>query len=64
MTLICRVVFHGDLPPLAWIEIRENDVAGDTPDAVEQNTIAAATKDLAFLKARLAEAYSGKGSGA
>ena len=30
MTLICRVVFHGDLPPLAWIEIRENDVAGDT----------------------------------
>ena len=34
---------------------------GATPDAVEENTLAAAARDLAFVKARLAEAY-GAGS--
>jgi sugar phosphate isomerase/epimerase len=38
----------------------EYDVAGATPAAEQENMLAAATRDLAFVKARLAEAYSGK----
>ena len=35
----------------------EYEVPGSTPEAVQENTIAAAAKDLAFVKARIAEAY-------
>lgn len=35
----------------------EYDIPGATPKELEANTIAAATKDLAFVKAGLAEAY-------
>ena len=58
-TMLADAKFHGPIS----LHL-EYDVAGETPDAVEQNTIAAATKDLAFLKSHLAEAYGGKGSGA
>ncbi len=40
----------------------EYDVAGATPAAREDNTLAAAARDLAFVKARLAEAYGHPGS--
>ncbi|HVR72125.1 MAG TPA: TIM barrel protein [Vicinamibacteria bacterium] len=35
----------------------EYDIPGDTPAARQDHTLAAATRDLAFLRARLAEAY-------
>jgi sugar phosphate isomerase/epimerase len=38
----------------------EYEVAGATPAAEQENMLAAVTRDLAFIKARLAEAYSGK----
>jgi sugar phosphate isomerase/epimerase len=37
----------------------EYDIAGDTPAAQEKNTLAAAERDFAFVKARITEAYSG-----
>jgi hypothetical protein len=37
----------------------EYEVTGATPAAQEENTLAAAARDLAFVKARLGEAYSG-----
>jgi sugar phosphate isomerase/epimerase len=37
----------------------EYEIAGATPAAQEENTLAAATRDLAFVKARLAETHSG-----
>jgi sugar phosphate isomerase/epimerase len=40
----------------------EYEIAGATPAAREENTLAAAARDLAFLKARLAEAYAGAGA--
>ena len=40
----------------------EYDVAGPTPEALEANTLAAAARDLAFVKARLAEAFDSRRS--
>jgi len=37
----------------------EYEIPGATPAAKQENTLAAAARDLAFLKARLAEAYAG-----
>jgi L-ribulose-5-phosphate 3-epimerase len=37
----------------------EYDIAGDAPAVVEKNTLAAAERDFAFVKARIAEAHSG-----
>ena len=50
--LLAKASFHG--PVSLHLEY---EIPGDTPEAVETNTIAAAAKDLAFIKARLAEAY-------
>ena len=50
--LLAKAGFHG--PVSLHLEYA---IAGATPEAVEANTIAAAAKDLAFVKARLAEAY-------
>ena len=50
--LLAKAGFHG--PVSLHLEY---EVPGATPEAVEANTIAAAAKDLAFVKARLAEAY-------
>jgi L-ribulose-5-phosphate 3-epimerase len=50
--LLAKANFHG--PVSLHLEY---EIPGDTPEAVETNTIAAAAKDLAFIKARLAEAY-------
>lgn len=54
--MLAKAGFHG--PTSLHLEY---DVPGATPDAVETNTLAAAAKDLAFVKARIAEAY-GAGS--
>ena len=35
----------------------EYELPGTTPDALEESTLAAAARDLAFVKARLTEAY-------
>jgi sugar phosphate isomerase/epimerase len=40
----------------------EYEIPGATPAARQDNTLAAATRDLAFLKAGLAEAYAGPGA--
>ena len=37
----------------------EYEITGATPAAKQENTLAAAARDLAFLKARLTEAYAG-----
>jgi hypothetical protein len=37
----------------------EYEVTGATPAAEQENMLAAAARDLAFVKPRLAEAYSG-----
>ena len=37
--------------------LHAHEVAGATPEAREESTIAATAKDLAFIKARFAEAY-------
>ena len=50
--LLAKAGFHG--PVSLHLEY---EVPGATPEAVETNTIAATAKDLAFIKARLAEAY-------
>jgi sugar phosphate isomerase/epimerase len=50
--LLARAGFHG---PASLHQ--EYDVTGATPGAREDNTLAAAARDLAFIKARLAEAY-------
>lgn len=36
---------------------QEYQVAGATPEALEEHTLAAAARDLAFVRARFAEAY-------
>jgi sugar phosphate isomerase/epimerase len=51
--MLAKAGFHG---PASLHQ--EYQVPGATPDAREENTLAAAAKDLAFIKARLAEAYS------
>jgi sugar phosphate isomerase/epimerase len=50
--LLAKANFHG--PVSLHLEY---EIPGGTPAAVETNTIAAAAKDLAFIKAGLAEAY-------
>ena len=50
--LLAKAGFHG---PVSLHQ--EYQVPGATPDAVEENTLAAAARDLAFVKARLADAY-------
>jgi len=50
--MLAKAGFHG--PVSLHLEY---EVPGATPDAVETNTIAAAAKDLSFVKACLAEAY-------
>lgn len=51
--LLAKARFHG--PVSLHLEYT---IPGATPDAVEQNTLAAAARDLAFVKARFAEAYT------
>jgi sugar phosphate isomerase/epimerase len=41
----------------------EYDIAGTTPAARQENTLAAARRDLAFVKQHLAAAYGGAGGG-
>jgi sugar phosphate isomerase/epimerase len=50
--MLAKAGFHG--PASLHLEY---DVPGATADAVEANTLAAAARDIAFVKARLAEAY-------
>ena len=52
--MLAKARFHG--PVSLHLEY---EVAGATPAAQEANTLAAAARDLAFVKARVAEAYSG-----
>jgi hypothetical protein len=40
----------------------EYEIPGATPVALQENTLAAAARDLAFLKAGLADAYAGAGA--
>ena len=51
-TMLAQAGFHG--PVSLHLEY---DVPGDTPETKEQSTLAAAARDLAFVKAGLAEAY-------
>ena len=53
-SLLAKARFHG--PVSLHIEY---DIEGDTPAAQEKNTLIAAERDFAFVKARVAEAYSG-----
>jgi L-ribulose-5-phosphate 3-epimerase len=50
--MLAKAGFHG--PASLHLEYQ---VPGATPDALEANTLAAAARDLAFVKARIAEAY-------
>jgi sugar phosphate isomerase/epimerase len=52
--MLAKARFHG--PVSLHIEY---EIAGDTPAAQEKNTLIAAERDFAFVKARVAEAYSG-----
>ena len=52
--MLAKTGFHG--PASLHLEY---ELAGATPAAQEENTLAAAARDLAFVKARLAEAHSG-----
>jgi sugar phosphate isomerase/epimerase len=52
--MLAKTRFHG--PASLHLEY---EIAGATPAAQEESTLAAAARDLAFVKARLAEAYSG-----
>lgn len=51
--MLAKSRFHG--PASLHLEY---PVPGATPDALEANTLAAAARDLAFVKARLDEAYN------
>jgi sugar phosphate isomerase/epimerase len=51
--MLAKARFHG--PVSLHLEY---EIAGATPAAEEENTLTAAARDLAFVKARLAEAYS------
>ncbi len=55
--MLAQAGFHG--PVSLHLEY---DVPGDTPVAIQKNTIAAAEKDLAFLKRGLAAAYGASGA--
>ena len=57
--LLAKAGFHG--PVSMHLEY---EVPGDTPEAQEQSTLAAAARDIAFIKAGLAEAYSPSRNGA
>lgn len=57
--MLANAKFHG--PVSLHLEY---EIPGGTPDAVEQNTIAATIKDLAFLKAGLTDAYAATGASA
>jgi L-ribulose-5-phosphate 3-epimerase len=50
--MLAKARFHG--PVSLHIEY---EIAGDTPAAQEKNTLDAAARDFAFVKARIAEAY-------
>jgi L-ribulose-5-phosphate 3-epimerase len=52
--MLAKARFHG--PVSLHVEY---DVAGTTPAAEQENMLAAAARDLAFVKARVSEAYSG-----
>jgi sugar phosphate isomerase/epimerase len=52
--MLAKARFHG--PASLHLEY---EITGATPQAEEENMLAAAARDLAFIKARLAEAYSG-----
>jgi sugar phosphate isomerase/epimerase len=52
--MLAKARFHG--PVSLHIEY---EIAGDTPAAQEKNTLIAAERDFAFVKARVTEAYSG-----
>jgi sugar phosphate isomerase/epimerase len=52
--MLAKARFHG--PVSLHIEY---DIAGDTPAALEKNTLAAAERDFAFVRTHIAEAYSG-----
>lgn len=53
-TMLAKARFHG--PVSLHIEY---DIEGETPAAQEKNTLIAAERDFAFVRARIAEAYSG-----
>jgi len=55
--VLARAGFHG--PVSLHLEY---EIAGATPSAQQENTLAAAARDLAFLKAQLAAAHSGPGA--
>jgi sugar phosphate isomerase/epimerase len=55
--MLAKTGFHG--PASLHLEY---EVAGATPAAQEENTLAAAARDLAFVKARLAEAFDSRRS--
>jgi L-ribulose-5-phosphate 3-epimerase len=55
--MLAKANFHG--PVSLHLEY---EIPGATPEAEEENTIAATAKDLAFLKARFKEAYASAGS--
>jgi L-ribulose-5-phosphate 3-epimerase len=55
--MLAKAGFHG--PASLHLEY---DVPGATPAAVEENTLAAAARDLAFVKARFADAYTATAS--
>jgi sugar phosphate isomerase/epimerase len=52
--MLAKTGFHG--PVSLHLEY---EIAGATPAAQQENTLAAAARDIAFVKARLADAYSG-----
>jgi L-ribulose-5-phosphate 3-epimerase len=52
--MLAKARFHG--PASLHVEY---DVTGTTPAAEQENMLAAAARDLAFVKARVTEAYSG-----
>jgi sugar phosphate isomerase/epimerase len=54
---LARAGFHG--PVSLHLEY---EIAGATPSAQQEKTLAAAARDLAFLKAQLAAAYAGQGA--
>lgn len=56
--VLAEVDFHG--PMSLHLEY---DIPGSTPAAVEENTLAAAQRDLAFIQAHLREAYTNRVSG-
>jgi sugar phosphate isomerase/epimerase len=53
-SMLAKARFHG--PVSLHVEY---EVAGDTPAAEQKNMLAAAERDVAFVKARIAEAYGG-----